>query len=246
MPRPRRATGTSPMTTLLSLVMLVASGAAGALGGEPAGSVPVQRIETAVALPGSGIKAVRLKGDDRVFFVSDNGRWLIDGRLHDLWAGKRLAGIAEIAAAAGHIDLKGFEAIWPSLAPISIGSGESTVVAFVSPTCPLCRQLFDQLPGLADRHRFLLMLVPTDAASGPLIRMLSCAADQAAALGALLSGDGTPLPQDPDCDLAPMHKRLITQALLGVRTVPTLIRADGAVAAGLPEDLGRWLEGAEG
>lgn len=245
MPRPRRAIGVSPMTTLLSLVMLMASGA-GAPGGEPASSVPVQQIETAVALPGTGIKAVRLKGDDRVLFISDNGRWLIDGRLHDLWAGKRLAGIAEIAAAAAHIDLKGFEAIWPSLAPIGIGSGESTVVAFVSPTCPLCRQFLDQLPGLADRHRFLLMLVPTDAASGPLIRMLSCAADRAAALGALLSGDGTPLPQDPECDLAPIHKRLITQALLGVRTVPTLIRADGAVAAGLPENLGRWLEGAEG
>ncbi|MEO1470654.1 MAG: DsbC family protein, partial [Pseudomonadota bacterium] len=53
------------------------------------------------------------------------------------------------------------------------------------------------------------------------------------------------LAQKPDCALEPLHRRLVTAQLIGMRGVPFMIReSDGSFVEGVPRDLPGWVEGA--
>lgn len=250
-----RASGHRPASRMKSMTWLAAGavggaltlGMAGAARSEPHPLSPQAlngQILDRVALPGGEFQAITLKDRPGLWFVSSNGRFLIRGSLYDLWGKAEITSLAAVRHAAATVDLDGLEHVWPSMAPITVGSGPRRIVAFVSPTCPHCAQLMAQLQGQGDRYRFELMLVPTDQPSGGIIRMLSCAADRDAARAALLDHDFiTPLAQDPGCDVAPITKRLIAQQIIGIQSVPTLIRDDGALHRGMPQDLSAWLAG---
>lgn len=202
------------------------------------------KIEATQRLPGGTFSAVRIAGRPDLYFLSENGRFLIKGQAYDLWSGEELRSIDAVRAATDNVNLTGLDAIWPDLAPLPVGRGSQDVVIFVAPTCPACTQLLDQLPAFEDRYRFLLLPIPIGGDSGELVRHLACAQDPAAAAKALMDHDPRrTLPQRADCDAGPVHKRLVAAQVLQVTSVPWLIRADGRVHPGVPQDLAGWLEG---
>ena len=130
----------------------------------------------------------------------------------------------------------------PQLDPLTLGEGPGTVVAFVSPGCPLCRSLIDQAQALTDRYRFLLLPIPAGGDSVALVRSLACAKDRKAAEAAWLRHAFTAATaQKPVCDLEPVQRRVITAQLLGIKAVPWIVRPDGALSDGMPPDLAAWL-----
>lgn len=232
-----------PATLILAGPALAQSATPWPLGPHGPTSEAVHRIEASQQLPGGGrFAAVKLQGQDGLYFLSGDGRILIKGTAYDLWNGRTLASLEDVRRTASRLDLEGFVPIWPQLDPIRLGTGAHTVVAFVTPGCPHCQALVDQARTLADRYRFLLLPIPMDEASGAVVRALACAEDRVQAEAAYLRHDFSATgAQDPSCRLEAVQRRMITARMLGIEAVPWIVRADGASSQGLPQDLASWL-----
>lgn len=196
-------------------------------------------------LPIAGMSAVEAENVDGIVFMSANGRFVFKGKAYDLWNGAELNTLEDVRKAANTITR--LPANMSELGPLSYGSGPERVTVFVDPLCPACLQAMSQMPELTEDYTFDLMVVPVlGERSQKLTRALSCATEPAKATEALRREDySETLAQDPDCDLLPIQKRLVTAQLMGIRGVPFIIAPDGRVKQGAPNSLRDWLVGGE-
>jgi thiol:disulfide interchange protein DsbC len=200
-------------------------------------------VEAMRRLPVTGLHLVK-RGED-TFFVSDNGRLVIVGSAFDLWNGAPVTTLAEAERMAGRLDLLRLGLKPEDLGALRFGLGTEQVVAFVDPRCPHCRALLGQIPALADRYRFALVLLPVlGPESEALARRLACAGSSApeTAVQALLTEDYTRLPE-PAADCVPegLARARAAAQVIGVPGVPFVIAPDGRIARGAVADLGQWL-----
>lgn len=208
----------------------------------------VRRIGDAVALPaGQGVKAVSVAG--RLFFVSGNGRLIIEGAAHDAWTGNQIVTAKDARRMANFIEFDKMKVSVSDLAPLSFGKAASDkrVVIATDPNCPQCRKLLNDIRAesqLAKEMRFDILLIPKDQASGQEVRRYFCTADQKKALQALFAGKPSDLPTaDGECagDELSLRKRIATMYLLGLRKVPTVIAPNGRIHTGVPTDLSEFI-----
>lgn len=202
----------------------------------------IGKIDGMVSLPVTGMKAVESNG--RIVFMSDSGRFVIDGTLYDAWSKKALTSLDEIRAAGNTLDLGRLGLNMDDLNPLILGEGDKKVVVFVDPRCPHCHELLKQALPLTKEYTFQLLPVPVlGPDSERQVGQLGCAEDRQAALDALVSGRIGGLAQSDSCDLEPMQRTLVTAQILGIQGVPFIIASDGRISRGRPYDLGAWLEG---
>lgn len=197
-------------------------------------------------IPGGEWRAVRVTGSTDLYFISGNGRWVVKGRAHDLWAGRDLADFEAVRASTRTVALQGLARLWDDLEPITFGRGETEIVVFADPACLHCEALIHDLRRFEAGYRFLVLQIPLmGPESGRTVQALHCAEDEDVARTALLAGErGLGLAQRPGCDLAPLQRRLVTAQLIGLRGVPFMVHTgDGRFVEGRPDDLGRWLAG---
>lgn len=242
---PRKRFGVSAASLLLSALMAGSGLAQDARDANPlAGG-----IEEMVTMPGGAWRAARVGrgagADDRVYFVSENGRYVVRGEAYDLWEGARLRDFEAVRASTRSIKLSGLGLIWDDLDPITFGDGEEDVIVFADPRCPACEELIARLLPLSDSYRIVVLQVPLlGDASGKLVKAAHCAVDREAVRTAIVTA--TPmgeLEQRPECDAQPILRRLATAQMIGVRGVPFMIHGrDGRFTEGAPADLAAWLE----
>lgn len=202
----------------------------------------IGKIDGMVSLPVTGMKAVESNG--RIVFMSDSGRFVIDGTLYDAWSKKALTSLDEIRVAGNTLDLSRLGLNMDDLNPLILGEGDKKVVVFVDPRCPHCHELLKQALPLTKEYTFQLLPVPVlGPDSERQVRQLGCAEDRQAALDALVSGRADGLAQSESCDLEPMQRTLVTAQILGIQGVPFIVANDGRISRGRPYDLGAWLEG---
>ncbi|WP_207462144.1 DsbC family protein [Azospirillum sp. SYSU D00513] len=196
-------------------------------------------------LPSGGFTAVETDATSSLVFISDNGRYVIRGDLYDTWSGKKVATLGEIRDSATRVDFAKLGINLNDLGALTYGTGSRQAVIFVDPKCPYCHGVLQQLPALAGKYTFKIMVVPVlGKESETLTRMISCASDQRAALASVLAANTRDtLPQQEPCNLVPIQKRLVTSQLVGVKGVPFMVAPDGRTKGGMPKDLDSWLEG---
>jgi thiol:disulfide interchange protein DsbC len=202
-------------------------------------------IQEMVAMPGGAWRAARVGEGDAgaVYFVSGNGRWVIKGEAYDLWAGERLRDFEAVRAATRSIRFDGLGAIWDDLDPVAFGRGDRDVVVFSDPNCPACRDLLNRLQAFEADWRVVVLQIPLlGDASGRRIREVHCAADRDAARAAVREGSRSALAPRPDCDAAPILRRIATAQMIGLQGVPFMVHDDGRFIEGAPVDLAGWLE----
>lgn len=197
-------------------------------------------IQAMTALPVQSLQAVQT--EQRLLFLSENGRYVIDGTLYDTWSRESLTSVSAIQAATQRIDLAGLGLNLDDLLTFTLGNGEQEVVVFVDPRCPHCHHLLQEASKLVESYRFVIVPIPVlGASSEEDVRRLACASDSDAALQQLLTGDFSALPQQTHCSLGKLQRTLISAQLLGVEGVPFVIAPDGRVTRGRPANLGAWL-----
>jgi thiol:disulfide interchange protein DsbC len=200
-------------------------------------------VEAMRRLPVTGLQLA--KRCEETFFVSDRGRLVIVGAAFDLWNGAPVTTLAEAERMADRLDVARVGLKPENLGALTFGSGPEPVVAFVDPRCPHCRALLAQLPALADRYRFALVLLPVlGPESEALARRLACASasDPQRATQALLSEHCASLPEPPaDCTSEGLARARAAAQVLGIPGVPFVVAPDGRIARGAVADLGQWL-----
>lgn len=224
----------SAITLALALSSLVQA--------EPESDVsPIGKIDGMVSLPVTGIKAVESNG--RIVFMSDSGRFVIDGTLYDAWSKKSLTSLDAIREASNTLDLSRLGLNMDDLNPLNLGEGKKKVVVFVDPRCPHCHELLKQALLLTKDYTFQILPVPVlGPDSERQVRQLGCARDKKAATAALLNGRIDNLEQDDACKLESMQRTLVTAQVLGIQGVPFMVASDGRISRGRPDDLAAWLE----
>ena len=211
--------------------------------GSPQQPSPLGAIKTVKSLPINGV--VMVESDQGVFFASDNGRFVWKGTLFDMWSRTEIKNVADVESIANRVDLKKVGVDLSQLAVFTFGEGSQEEVFFISPTCQHCQTVLDQAAKLGKEYRFKLVLLPQSRQDMDLARRLVCAKDQGQAVKALLSKNYEGLPPG-NCPLTPLQKNLITARMLGITTVPYLVRHDNLIKTGAVKDLAAWLKDAQG
>lgn len=229
----------------LGLALLLAAPVAADPARAP-GSPLARGIAEMASMPGGPWRAVRVEGSDALYFISGNGRWVVKGEAYDLWAGAALLDFEAVRASTRTVAFAGLGDLWPGLAPVTFGTGETDIIVFADPRCPHCEALIRDLQPFADRYRILVLQIPLlGEDSGRIVRAVHCAADRDAARAAVLAGPrAAPLAPAASCDLGPLQRRLVTAELIGVRGVPFMVHGQtGRFVEGRPDDLAAWLGG---
>lgn len=205
-------------------------------------------IEASQILPIDGLSVVKITGDDAMYFVSPDGRYVIKGRLFDRWGGSEMKTYEEVVASAGRVNAAALDDKWASLKPFVLGNGPKRIVAFVDPYCPYCAHLLAAAPKYAEDYTFVIVPIAILGTKSVIaVRDLNCDPDQVRAMRALTQHRLADVPTaGPGCDLSPLAKRVLAQDELKISAVPFLIRQDGTTVSGLPPDLGAWLAGGRG
>ncbi|SEP43748.1 DsbC family protein [Pseudomonas sp. Snoq117.2] len=185
--------------------------------------------------------------NEKLAFVSDNGRFVFRGSLYDTWSQKEITTLAEAERASNYIDLAKLRFRVDDLAPFTFGTGSKEVVIFTDPLCPSCHQLVQDLKQVKGYTFKILELSAMGPDSGKIVRSLHCAKDKSEALAVVL-GETKPRVVDQvgdDCDTSAIGKRIISAQMFGVKGVPFMIRNDGLVRHGYEKgSLEPWLAGA--
>jgi len=203
------------------------------------------RIDAIKRLPGSDISIVESAGS--TFFLSSNGRYALRGEAWDLWNAKPIRSVTEATSVAGHIDLNRMGLKIADLTHFDYGTGKRDVVIFLDPRCPHCKATIKQMAALSGDYRFRIVPVPVlGKESQALMKHMGCvpASGRDKVTKALLDDAYDTLPaEDPNCDLAPLQRVLVTAQIIGIRGVPDLIAPDGRISEGEPSGgLKTWLE----
>jgi thiol:disulfide interchange protein DsbC len=249
--RPGRSGGVAAFAGALLVAAASAVSAVagdGAAPGTPPSPPAKISIEASQILPVDGLTVVKVAGDEAMYFVSPDGRYVIKGRLFDRWAGTEVKTFEEAVASASRVNVAGLDDKWAMLKPFVIGHGPKRIVAFVDPYCPYCAQLLAATPKYVNDYTFVVVPIAILGTKSVLaVRDMNCDPDQVRAMRALTQHRFGELPAAAkECDLSPLAKRVLAQDELKISAVPFLVRPDGTTVSGLPPDLGAWLAGGGG
>lgn len=199
-------------------------------------------IDEMADLPIKGMKAISSNGE--IMFISDDGRFVIKGELYDMWYRSRHTTMDEIRRLDDRIDVGRIGIDYSELVTTTIGQGRSEVLVFVDPLCGYCHQVIESALNLVNDYTFRVIFTGIlGQPSLALTARIACAKNTSEVIPAFLTRDLANISVKPSCDRDPVIQTETMAKVLNIRTVPTIIAADGRVSKTVPRDLGVWLSG---
>lgn len=198
---------------------------------------PIGAISAVKQLPIGGVNII--ESDKGVFFVSANGRFVWKGPVFDVWNNQPIKDVADVDKWVDRIDLKKIGVDLDQLASFTVGKGNEETVIFISPECPHCQNILEQVSKLTEKYKFRLVLFPLGQKAFEHTKKLWCAGPEKG-MPVLLSQKYDELPEGK-CDTTPLQRTLVVARVIGLPAVPYVIRADGKTHRGGMKDLAAWL-----
>lgn len=187
------------------------------------------------------LKVVDSKG--QLFFMSENGRFVIQGQMTDTWSKTTLDTLDEVRFAASHVEIGLLSQTVSGFTTIKLGEGEKEVIIFVDPMCPYCKKLLKDASQHLEKYTFKVVVVPAlGEESAELSKKLFCSTSGSDLLKALLNNTINRLDQKSNCDLRPYDMSLVTAQLLEIKAVPYIISPDGSYRSGADKNIWNWLK----
>lgn len=196
-------------------------------------------------LPVQGLVAV--ESDGEIMFISDNGRFVFQGRAHDLWYDQPLDSMDPVDQAASTLMFSAMGLDTRHLSSIVLGSMESDLdtvhTAFIDPLDDHSLDYAAALAELDGLGSMALLIVPAiGEESMRVAEHYACRTDEVTheqALEALLAREIKSLPRldDETCDHTTYRSTLLLAEQARVDGVPFTATADGTVIRGVPEDI---------
>lgn len=213
------------LTSLLAVLAITPALATDAIQQRMAEVVPTISPDSIVASDIAGIYEVRYGTD--IFYVSEDGRYLLQGHLIDLQTRENLTentrrGVrAELFAAIPDAELTVFE---------PAGTVRHTINVFTDPNCPFCRQLHQEMDAyLKAGVKVRYFMFPVLGRQSPdLMRDIWCAESRTDAMDRAKSGRAV---QTADCP-TPAEEHLALGRDLGITGTPATITDDGQLISG--------------
>ena len=202
---------------------------------------PATTFTRVQSTPVPGLYEVAL--GNHVAYAAEDGRYFVFGHLFDLQTQRDLtvANMPGLARPPARVD---FAALPLADAIKTVhGDGRRVLAVFSDPDCPYCRELEAQLAALdnATVYTFLLPIASLHPQATKKAIAVWCAADRPRAWRAVVLERKT---LSLKTCAHPIERNQALAAKLEVRGTPTLISADGRMAAGVMQaaDLSAWLD----
>jgi thiol:disulfide interchange protein DsbC len=202
---------------------------------------PATTFTRVQSTPVPGLYEVAL--GNNVAYAAEDGRYFVFGHLFDLQTQRDLT-VANMPASAQSPARVDFAALPLADAIKTVrGDGRRVLAVFSDPDCPYCQELEAHLAALdnATVYTFLLPIASLHPQATKKAIAVWCAADRSRAWRAVVLERKTLASKT--C-AHPIERNQALAAKLEVRGTPTLIAADGRMAAGaMPAaELSAWLE----
>ena len=189
----------------------------------------------------TSLKAIESNGS--IFFMSPNGRFVIQGDLTDTWQKKKLETLKEIDYAAKHIDIERMGLPIDELNVIKVGKGKKEIVIFVDPQCDPCKKFFQEAKKHTDKYTFTFIVVPAlGEESNKMATSMFCSKDKTNLAKHFLERTLLDLEQQENCDKKYYNLTLTIAQLIGIKHVPFFIAPAGLYRAGEGKDFWKWVE----
>lgn len=201
---------------------------------------PISAIEPT---PLENLYAVTLGA--QVFYVSGDGRYLLEGELLDLQARRSLTEAKRSEARLAALEALGEENM---IVYEPEGEARYQMTVFTDIDCPYCRQLHHNLQGYLERGiRVRYVFLPRaglDSKSYDKAVWAWCAEDTKTAVTRAMQGRAI---ERADCD-DPVKRHFQLAQAFGARATPTIITSSGAMVSGYrpPEAMAELLARVEG
>ncbi|MFV8834215.1 DsbC family protein [Aquisalimonas sp.] len=195
-----------------------------------------ERVE---ATPLEGIYLIVVQG--QVAYISEDGRYLIQGDIMDLDAQESLSDALQGELRRDRIEEHGEDNM---IVYRPDGEIRHTVTVFTDIDCPYCRQMHGRMDAYLDAGiaiRYLQMpRAGVGTASYDKAVSVWCADDRNAAMDAAKAGE---TPEHRECS-NPVEEQLYLAQSLGVNATPTIISENGTVHRGMvpPDELLQRLD----
>ena len=220
------------LTPLVAAALLV--GASASLAGDPADPAVADRVRGSLAVLAPNVKpdsitATPVPGlyevmfGPRLIYVSEDGRYVVQGSMIDL---ERRENLSEPRIAAAK--MRAIEAVGEANMLIyGPADAAHTITVFTDVDCGYCRKLHSEMEGLNENGiRVRYLLYPRAGEKSPsYTKAVSawCADDPHSAL--TLAKQGKEIPEKT-CD-NPVNKHLALGRTLGIQGTPTMVLEDG-------------------
>lgn len=188
--------------------------------------IPGQQPDAIVASPLAGVYQVSY--GPQVFYISADGRYVLEGSLIDLKERRNLTSEAQADGRKAVLERIGEEQM-VVFAPEQV---KHTITVFTDVDCPYCRKLHGEIDQyLARGIKVRYMLYPRAGVGSPSYDTsvsIWCAEDRKAALTAAKSGKRIPA---KTCD-NPVRHHLEVGHAVGVQGTPAIVLEDGTMVPG--------------
>jgi thiol:disulfide interchange protein DsbC len=188
-----------------------------------------------------------VQADGGSYMISADGRFAIKGTIQDVWHRRTLRTIADVQAAE-RVPLANMKFNFEKdLASLQVGSTDipRQGVIFADPTSQLTKDFLAQVLENEEKYNFTVIMMPLvggDEAASRAISIL-CAPDREAAIRDMANGtDDSFMETNEGCGDQKLTFTVFMQEVFRIENLPHLVREDGLVSSGLPEDLDAWLE----
>ncbi len=209
------------------------------------GMKPPNEIVAKESLPIEGVNIVRTKQGD-TYFVSDDGRYIFQGRLFDVWNGEEIESAKELKRLSDRVDLDHIGVDRDRLFAFDLGQGDKEVYIFVDPFCPHCHDLVKDIrgsPKIRESYAFRVVVAPLSSErSRNRARKLAELQKRNAtrALDAFVSQSDADIDIEGK-DFPKLEYNLLVSRALSIQSVPYLVAPDGRIRSGRPKDLAAFL-----
>lgn len=177
------------------------------------------------------------------YFVSSNGRFVLTGTLVDTWHRRTVDSLDDVRK-SHRVPLANIGIKTEELGAFVIGNPKlpKQGVIFVDPLCGYCKKLLSDIAANLGAYHFDVVPV---AIMGPkseaALKRIWCAEDKNQALLDLIYQTNGAQVSRQECDMKPLAYNAIAFEMLAFGGTPALVRTDGLVSKGVPEDLNKWL-----
>lgn len=207
-------------------------------------STTKNKLDSIETIPVSKLQAVEKNGE--IFFVSDNGRFVLQGKMVDAWSKKPLTSMADIKYATSHIDIDVMGLPLDKMNSITVPGGPKRIIMFVDPECSYCKDFLKDIGKYKEKYTFQIIVVPAlGDKSNALAKSLFCAQDKSNAFDFLMGGKLGSMPQQPKCDTQYYDLTLTTAQLFGIKQIPFFVAPDGRFRPGAGPTFWQWVEESE-
>lgn len=178
-----------------------------------------------------------------IAYVDDTGRYFFFGGLFDMQTSRDLA--AERRSQLDRVDIASLPL--KDSFTVTRGNGKRQLYVLSDPDCPYCRELEGEIAELKDVsiHYFLYPIVQLHPNAREISNGIWCSKDRGQAWMSYMNTRTKPSKDVlAGCDTGAIDRNLSLGTQLGVKGTPTMIAADGRMAAGLKKaaELNDWLD----